>query len=171
MIKVKTLSYTISNFVKLYKFDGIYNYIIGDLPSNSSILKTFDLTLLKNKGIVLRFPFTYNNGKIKKYVYHEKYVNSLDEYSKWGNLLNINNIGELNEAIIKEGAGEIINLSESIQDYKLMSIAQDIAKSKNNIKIVLHIRIHHHLAKSTTAKKCAMYLKTLGLKPPPFIFR
>ena len=164
--KVKTLSYTISNFVKLYKFDGIYNYIIGDLPSNSSILKTFDLTLLKNKGIVLRFPFTYNNGKIKKYVYHEKYVNSLDEYSKWGNLLNINNIGELNEAIIKEGAGEIINLSESIQDYKLMSIAQDIAKSKNNIKIVL-LSGPSSSGKTTTAKKLAMYLKTLGLKPHP----
>lgn len=164
--KVKTLSYTISNFVKLYKFDGIYNYIIGDLPSNSSILKTFDLTLLKNKGIVLRFPFTYNNGKIKKYVYHEKYVNSLDEYSKWGNLLNINNIGEFNEAIIKEGAGEIINLSESIQDYKLMSIAQDIAKSKNNIKIVL-LSGPSSSGKTTTAKKLAMYLKTLGLKPHP----
>lgn len=164
--KVKTLSYTISNFVKLYKFDGIYNYIIGDLPSNSGILKTFDLTLLENKGIVLRFPFTYNNGKIKKYVYHEKYVNSLDEYSKWGNLLNINNIGELNEAIIKEGAGEIINLSESIQDYKLMSIAQDIAKSKNNIKIVL-LSGPSSSGKTTTAKKLAMYLKTLGLKPHP----
>lgn len=164
--KVKTLSYTISNFVKLYKFDGIYNYIIGDLPSNSSILKTFDLTLLENKGIVLRFPFTYNNGKIKKYVYHEKYVNSLDEYSKWGNLLNINNIGELNEAIIKEGAGEIINLSESIQDYKLMSIAQDIAKSKNNVKIVL-LSGPSSSGKTTTAKKLAMYLKTLGLKPHP----
>ena len=46
--KVKTLSYTISNFVKLYKFDGIYNYIIGDLPNSSGILKHFDLTLIKN---------------------------------------------------------------------------------------------------------------------------
>ena len=44
--KVKTLSYTISNFVKLYKFDGVYNYISGDLPHDSSILKKFDLTLL-----------------------------------------------------------------------------------------------------------------------------
>ena len=43
--KVKTLEYTISNFVKLYKFDGIYNYIIGDLPNSSGILKQFDLFL------------------------------------------------------------------------------------------------------------------------------
>ena len=113
--KVKTLEYTISNFVKLYKFDGVYNYIIGDLPNNAGILKKFELTLLEGKGIVLRFPFTHNGGKISKFVYHEKYVNSLSEYAEWGKLLNINNIGELNEAIIDRGAGEIINLSEILQ--------------------------------------------------------
>ena len=48
MDKVKTLSYTTSNFVKLYKFDGIYNYIIGDLPHDSSVLKLFKLTILEN---------------------------------------------------------------------------------------------------------------------------
>lgn len=164
--KVKTLSYTTSNFVKLYKFDGIYNYIIGDLPNDSSVLKIFKLTLLENKGIVLRFPFNYDNGKIKEYVYHEKYVNSLEEYSKWGNLLNINNIGELNEAITKEGPGEIINLSETIQDYKLLSIAKNISKHKNDIKLIL-LSGPSSSGKTTTAKKLALYLKTLGLKPHP----
>ena len=115
--KVKTLSYTTSNFVKLYKFDGIYNYII-------------------------------------------------EEYSNWGELLNINNIGELNEAIIKRGAGEIINLSEILQDYKLLSIAEEIAKHKNKIKVVL-LSGPSSSGKTTTAKKLALYLKTLGLKPHP----
>lgn len=164
--KVKTLSYTISNFVKLYKLDGNYNYIIGDLPHDTSILKHFELTLLEGKGIVLRFPFTYNNGKIKKYIYHEKYVKSLDEYAKWGKLLNINNLGELNEAIIKEGAGEIINLSETIQDYKLMSIAKEISRNKGDIKIIL-LSGPSSSGKTTTSRKLALYLKTFGLKPHP----
>lgn len=164
--KVKTLSYTTSNFVKLYKFDGIYNYIIGDLPDNASILKYFDLTLIKGKGIVLRFPFTYSNGKVVEYTYHEKYVNSLEEYSKWGELLSINNIGELNEAIIQRGAGEIINLSEILQDYKLLSIAEEIAKHKDKIKVVL-LSGPSSSGKTTTSKKLALYLKTLGLRPHP----
>ena len=103
------------------------------------ILKKFELTLLKGKGIVLRFPFTHTNGKILKYTNHEKYVNSLEEYSKWGELLNINNIGELNEAIINTGAGEIINLAEILQDYKLLSIAEEITLNKSNIKIELFV--------------------------------
>lgn len=162
--KVKTLSYTISNFVKLYKFDGIYNYIIGDLPNNASILKKFDLTLLEDKGIVLRFPFTRTNGKITKFTYHEKYVNSLEEYAKWGNLLHINNIGELNEQVIARGAGEIINLAEILQDYKLLSIAEEITLKKENIKVVL-LSGPSSSGKTTTAKKLALYLKTLGLSP------
>ena len=162
--KVKTLSYTISNFVKLYKFDGIYNYIIGDLPNSSGILKQFDLTLLKGKGIVIRFPFTHTNGKVLKYTNHEKYVNSLEEYAKWGNLLKISNIGELNEAIIEKGPEELINLAEILQDYKLLSIAEEITLNKNDIKVVL-ITGPSSSGKTTTAKKLALYLKTLGLTP------
>ena len=162
--KVKTLSYTVSNFVKLYKFDGVYNYIIGDLPHDSSILKQFDLTLLEGKGIVLRFPFTHTNGKVIKYTYHEKYVNSLVEYAKWGELLNINNLGELNGAIIEKGAGEVISLAEILQDYKLLSIAEEISLNKKNIKIVL-LSGPSSSGKTTTAKKLALYLKTLGLNP------
>lgn len=162
--KVKTLEYTISNFVKLYKFDGVYNYIIGDLPDNASILKYFDLTLLEEKGVVLRFPFTHTNGKIIEYTNHEKYVNSLEEYAKWGELLNINNIGELNEAIIKNGSGEIINLSEILQDYKLLSIAEEITLNKDKLKVIL-LSGPSSSGKTTSAKKLALYLKTLGLRP------
>lgn len=162
--KVKTLSYTISNFVKLYKLDGIYNYIIGDLPYSTGVLKKFDLINLEGKGIILRFPFTYTNGEILKYQKHEKYVNSLEEYSKWGELLHINNIGELNEAIIERGPGEIINLSEILQDYKLLSIAEEITLKHKDIKVIL-LSGPSSSGKTTTAKKLALYLKTLGLTP------
>ena len=128
------------------------------------VAEYFDLTLLEGKGIVLRFPFTHTNGKIIEYTEHEKYVNSLEEYAKWGELLDINNIGELNEAIINKGAGEIINLSEILQDYKLLSIAEEINLRKNKIKVIL-LSGPSSSGKTTTAKKLALYLKTLGLTP------
>lgn len=162
--KVKTLTYTTSNFVKLFKFDNIYHYVIGDLPHDSSVLKIFDLTLLEGKGIVIKFPFAYDNGRLSKYVHHEMYINSLEEYANWGRLLNINNLGELNEQVIKQGAGEIINLSETIQDYKLLSIAEEISLNKENLKLVL-ISGPSSSGKTTTSKKLALYLKTLGLNP------
>lgn len=162
--KVKTLSYDNSDFIPLYKFDGTYNYILGDLPNDTSVLKYFDLTLLENKGIVLRFPSIYDNGRVVKYTHHTNYFNSLEEYAKWAKVLNISNLGELNEAIINNNAGEIVHLSEMIQDYKLLSIAEEITLNKEDIKIIL-ISGPSSSGKTTTSKKLALYLKTLGMKP------
>lgn len=162
--KVKTLSYDNSDFIPLYKFDGTYNYILGDLPNDTSVLKYFDLTLLENKGIVLRFPSIYDNGRVVKYTHHTNYFNSLEDYAKWAKVLNISNLGELNEAIINNNAGEIVHLSEMIQDYKLLSIAEEITLNKDDVKIIL-ISGPSSSGKTTTSKKLALYLKTLGMKP------
>lgn len=162
--KVKILSYDNSNFITLYKFDGTYNYILGNLPSDSGVLKYFDLTLLEDRGVVVRFPSIYDNGRVKKYTHHEHYFNSLEEYSNWANLLNISNLGELNEAIINNNAGEIIHLSEMIQDYKLLTIAEGISLNKDDIKVIL-ISGPSSSGKTTTSKKLSLYLKTLGMKP------
>ncbi len=164
--KVKTLTYDTSSYVKLYRFEEYYEYILGDLPYDSSILKYFDLSLIEGKGVVVRFPSIYDDKKIIKYTHHENYFNSLEDYTNWGNVLKISNLGELNEAIINNNAGEVVNLSEIIQDYKLLSIAEEIVSNKQNIKIVL-LSGPSSSGKTTTARKLSLYLKTLGLNPVP----
>jgi len=164
--KVKTLTYDTSSYVKMYKFEDMYEYILGDLPYDSSIFKYFDLSLIEGKGVVVRFPSIYDNKKIIKYTHHENYFNSLESYANWGQILKINNFGELNKAIINNNAGEIINLSEMLQDYKLLSIAEEIVLNKDNVKVVL-ISGPSSSGKTTTARKLSLYLKTLGLNPVP----
>ena len=100
MDKVKTLSFDTSSYVKLYRFEDYYEYILGDLPVDSSILKYFDLSLIEDKGVVVRFPSVYDDKKVIKYTHHDNYFNSLIDYTSWGNILGINNLGELNEKII-----------------------------------------------------------------------
>ena len=39
--KAKTLFYDKNNYVTLYRFEDTYNYVIGNLPHNSSVLKIF----------------------------------------------------------------------------------------------------------------------------------
>lgn len=162
--KVKTLSYNTSDFIKLYKFNGMYNYIIGDLPNDTGVLKYFDLTLIKDKGIVLRFPSVYDNMKVVRYRHHEKYFDTLEEYSQWSGILEIDNLGDLNEKLMTTSPGEIINLAEIMQDYKLLSIAEGLALNKDTIKMVL-ISGPSSSGKTTTSKKLGLYLKTLGLNP------
>lgn len=162
--KVRTLEYMKTNFVTLYKLGDTYNYIIGDLPFTTGSLKYFDLSLIKNKGVVVRFPSIYDNGKVVKYTHHENYFNSLEEYAVWGNNLNINNLGELNEFITNNNAGDIIQLSEIMQDYKLLSIAEQIVLNKEDYKIIL-LSGPSSSGKTTTAMKLSLYLRSLGLNP------
>ena len=163
--KVSTLFYSKSSYVTLYRLDDVYDYIIGDLPADTSILKYFDLTLIPNKGIILRFPSIYDNGKILKYTHHEQYFNSIDEYLSWAKILNISSVGELNDAIVSSKKGEIIHLSETIQDFRLHEIAKQIADNKE-MKFVL-ISGPSSSGKTTSARKLSLYLKTLGLNPVP----
>ncbi len=162
--KAKTLFYDTANVVTLYKLDTFYNYVIGEMPYDTSVLKFFDLTLIPKKGIVIRFPSVFDNGKVIDYTHHDKYFNSLDEYGEWGSLLNISTFGELNDAVINNKVGEVIQLSETIQNYKLLSIAEKIALNRDKIKIVL-MSGPSSSGKTTTSKKMYLYLKTLGLNP------
>lgn len=162
--KVKTLFYNTANYVTLYKLEDKYNYIIGTMPNNTRVLKYFDLSLIKNKGIVVRSPSIYDDYKIIKYTHHDHYFNSLEEYSEWGNNLSIRNLGELNDYITHNNAGDIIQLSEIMQDYKLINIAEQIVLNKENYKIVL-MSGPSSSGKTTSSKKLSLYLKSLGLNP------
>ena len=162
--KARTLFYNSSSYIKLYKLEDMYNYIIGDLPEDTGILKYFDLSLIKDRGVVVRFPSVYDQGKVKKYTHHNNYFNSLEEYSNWGRNLNITNIGELNEFIINNNVGDIIQLSEIMQDYKLLNIAEQIVLNKEDYKIVL-LSGPSSSGKTTTSMKLSLYLKSLGLNP------
>ena len=162
--KAKTLFYDTSKYVSLYKLDENYNYIVGDLPSSTGVLKYFDLSLIKDKGIVVRFPSIYDNKKVKRYTHHTNYFNTLEEYSAWGNNLNINNIGELNDYISSNKPADIIQLSEIMQDYKLLSIAEQIVLNKEDYKIIL-LSGPSSSGKTTSAMKLSLYLKSLGLNP------
>ena len=162
--KAKTLFYDTSKYVSLYKLDENYNYIVGDLPSSTGVLKYFDLSLIKDKGIVVRFPSIYDNKKVKRYTHHTNYFNTLEEYSAWGNNLNINNIGELNDYITSNKPADIIQLSEIMQDYKLLSIAEQIVLNKEDYKIIL-LSGPSSSGKTTSAMKLSLYLKSLGKNP------
>lgn len=162
--KAKTLFYDPSKYVSLYKLDENYNYIVGDLPSSTGVLKYFDLSLIKDKGIIVRFPSIYDNKKVKRYTHHANYFNTLEEYSAWGNNLNINNIGELNDYITSNKPADIIQLSEIMQDYKLLSIAEQIVLNKEDYKIIL-LSGPSSSGKTTSAMKLSLYLKSLGLNP------
>ncbi len=164
--KIKTLFYDKNKYVTLYKFDGVYNYFLDELPHSSGIFKQFDLTLIEGKGIILRYPSMYDKGKLVKYTHHEQFFNTISEYLTWSKILKISSIGELNDEIVKSRPGDLINTCEFVQDNRLQYIAKQIWDGKDKIRLVL-LSGPSSSGKTTTAKKLSMYLKTAGLNPVP----
>ena len=162
--KIKTLFYNTDNLITLYKLEDSYNYFIGEMPLSTKVLKYFDLTLIKGKGIVVRYPSIYDNTKVMKYTHHDNYFNTLAEYTSWGEKLKIPNLGELNDFLTKNNAKDLVQLSEIMQDYKLISIAEEIVLNKDYYKIIL-LSGPSSSGKTTTAMKLSLYLKSLGLNP------
>ena len=162
--KIKTLFYNTDSLVSLYKLEDNYNYFIGELPLSTGTLKYFDLTIIKDKGIIVRYPSIYDNTKVLKYTHHEKYFDSLEEYSTWGEKLNITNIGELNDYLTTNHAKDLVQLSEIMQNYKLLSIAEEIVLNKDNYKVIL-LSGPSSSGKTTTAMKLSLYLRSLGVRP------
>ena len=63
--KAGVMKYNTNNYVTLYRLGNLYNYFYNLMPTSTEKVKDFDLTYIKENGLVLRFPTVYINDKIK----------------------------------------------------------------------------------------------------------
>lgn len=163
--KVDSLKYVIQTNIDLYQLDYMYEYFYGEMPLSTGYIKNFELTFIAPNGIVLRVPVN-SNKEIPDYVHHQKLFDVFHDYTNWGSIIKINNAADLNDKIAAGNSGELIRMTESVQNDKLYKIADSIFNSKEKIKIIL-IAGPTSSGKTTTAHKLSMYLKSMGLNPTP----
>jgi uridine kinase len=161
--KANVLKYISNNYVSLYKFEDIYDYFYGEMPIDTSYFDCFKLTLVKPNGIVLRYPNLFIGCEIADYIERKKLFTEFRKYHKWCKTININNVTDLNKVISSDSAGDLVYLSEIEQNNRLYEMAEHINKNPQ-IKIVL-IAGPSSSGKTTTSRKLALYLKSMGMSP------
>ena len=164
--KVNVLKYISNTYINLYRINDMYDYYYGKMAYSTSQISEFKLTYIKEDGFVLSIPDIVNPECTLDYTHHEKVFNKFDEYTKWGQILGIENAADLNKVVSKAEVCELINLAEAHYDGQLAKIAEDIASSKKNIKIVL-IAGPSSAGKTTTSKKLDIYLRSKGFITHP----
>ena len=164
--KVNVLKYISNTYINLYRINDMYDYYYGKMAYSTSQINDFKLTYVKEDGFVLSIPDIINPECTLDYTHHEKVFNSFEEYTKWGQILGIENAADLNKVVSKAEVCELINLAEAHYDGQLAKIAEDIATSKRNIKIVL-IAGPSSAGKTTTSKKLDIYLRSKGFITHP----
>ena len=90
---------------------------------------------------------------------------------KWDIIMRLSNAGDVNKAILRGYASELIQVSEALQEKKIVKIAEDIDKRfrrrKNPIRLVL-ITGPSSSGKSTFCKRLSVQLLACGLRPVSF---
>lgn len=145
----------------LYNLLNYYNYFYTKMPYSTGIIKSFDLTLTKDKGVMLEYPSTYDM-KIPPYTHMDQVLNVFKEYGKWADTLGVKYVSDVNNVVIEGKIKEFIELNEIKQNNDLLKIASEIEKNLNNIKLVL-IAGPSSSGKTTTSKKLSLYLKNKGI--------
>lgn len=157
---------------KLYSFyhklgDTVDCYYSSLVPSTGYI-KNFDIVKYYD-GLLLRIPNKNNPEKLEELIKQEKMLEVFQEHHKWNEILGISTVGDFNVACNEGHAIDLINVSEALQERKIVKIADEIAARQtgdNRIKIIL-ISGPSSSGKTTFSKRLSIQLMTNGLKPYP----
>ena len=149
--------------VTIYNCDGLDDYFYGYMAPNTGYIKVFALKYHLG-GLVIMFPERSSPGTLPEYVEQKKLFNVYLEFKKWGRILEVENVGALNDLVKAGRATELIRISEALHEKKLASIADRIANSRSKKRVVL-IAGPSSSGKTTFAQRLSIQLRVNGLKP------
>ena len=160
--KVKLLKSNGKLYSVYYDIDGSIDYYYGTMLTNTGDLYLFGLEKYYD-GLLLRIPSASNPGELGALVRQDKMFEIFKEHHRWQDILGLRTIGDLNEAIDKGVTSQLINVSEALQENKIVKIASEIANRKG-VKMVL-ISGPSSSGKTTTCKRLSIQLLANGMRP------
>ncbi len=160
--KVKLLEGLGRLYTVYYEIDGYCDYFYGTLLTNTAKIHLFDLVKYYD-GMLLRIPSQDDPSKLGELVRQDKMFEIFKEHHRWQSILGLRTIGDLNEAVDRGMTTSLINVSEALQENKIVRIAQEIAARKD-VRMVL-IAGPSSSGKTTTCKRLSIQLLANGLRP------
>ncbi len=149
-------------YSSVYKLDNVVNYFYGFLIPSTGLLKRFDLVKYY-KGMLLVLPSKTNPEVFKKVIARNKLFDIFQEFKNWVEIVGVPNVGRLNELILQNKQGNIIKVSEALQEKKIACIAEKIDEKKS-VKVIF-ISGPSSSGKTTFAKRLGIQLAVIGVKP------
>lgn len=160
--KVRMMEDRIRNYSTIYFCKDYYNYFYGAMVPNSGYIKGFDVVKYDG-GFLLRMPKSEDINSVSEFKPSDKIFNTFEEYEELDEEIGIKSISDLNDSVKNGKIGDVIRLTEAMQDKKLVKVSDEIT-NKPDVKIVL-IAGPSSSGKTTTAQKIAIHLRLNGKKP------
>lgn len=162
--KIRLLKHVNLEKVSLYELDGRYDYFYGQMAPSTGVIQIFDL-IYYNPGLLLRYPTEENPFKIPELIEHKKLAKIFKETEEWGRILDVADVGSLNNKVESGEMIDIIRVAEALHEKKAAYIADMISERKNT-KLIL-IAGPSSSGKTTFARRLGIQLRVNGLIPVP----
>ncbi len=168
--KVKLLETSGQIYSDYYTLGDTADYYYGPLVPSAGYLKVFGLEPYHD-GMLLRVPDWNDPTRLAEKVDMPKTYEMFAEKTRWDIIMRLSNAGDVNKAILKGHASELIQVSEALQEKKIVQIAEDIERrfhaEENPIRLVL-ITGPSSSGKTTFCKRLSIQLLACGLRPLSF---
>ncbi len=162
--KEKLFRYRRVSKANIYNLDGFEDYYYGYMPPSSGMLQYFDL-IDYDDGFLLLFPNKKNPTVVEPFLPQIKLYETLKESNQWAKMLDIPNVGALNDVIASGKINDLILVQEALQEKKISDIAETIKKAGG--KKFIMIAGPSSSGKTTFSYRLSIQLKAHGLKPHP----
>lgn len=157
--KIQNMANRIKSYTNIYFCNGYYNNFYGVLVPHTGYLDVFDLIPFRDGALLV----TKDKDGNKPAANDSRLIDAIEEFYKFKKILNVDNIGSLNDKILKNDMIDMIQVSEAIHQRKIVEIVQDIEKRKE-IKLVL-IAGPSSSGKTTFAQQLGVQLRLTGYNP------
>ena len=168
--KVKLLETSGQVYTYYYILGNTIDYYYGPLVPSAGYLKVWGLERYQD-GLLLRVPDKRNPEVLAEKVPQPRTFEVFTEKVRWDIIMRLSNAGDVNKAILKGYASELIQVSEALQEKKIVKIAEEIDerfhREQNPIRLVL-ITGPSSSGKSTFCKRLSVQLLACGLRPYSF---
>lgn len=160
--KEKLFKYRRVSRVNIYSLEEFEDYFYGYMVWHTGYLKYFKLYPY-DEGLVMQLPSKKNPEHVPAFVPSPKIFQVQKEAEKWGEMMEVSVVGELNEKISHGNMKELMLISEALQEGKISRIAEQICQ-KRDVKFVM-IAGPSSSGKTTFSHRLSIQLAAHGLKP------
>lgn len=168
--KVKLLETCGQIYCDYYTLGDTADFYYGPLVPSAGYLTVWALESYHD-GMLLRVPDWYNPTVLAEKADMPKTYDMFAEKTRWDIIMRLSNAGDVNKAILKGHASELIQVSEALQEKKIVQIAEEIerraSQEENPVRLVL-ITGPSSSGKTTFCKRLSIQLLACGLRPLSF---
>ena len=165
--KVKLLETSGQIYSDYYMLGDTADFFYGPLVPSASYLTVWGLEAYHD-GMLLRVPDWNDPSRLAEKVDMPKTYEMFAEKTRWDIIMRLSNAGDVNKAILKGHASELIQVSEALQEKKIVQIAEEIERrfhrEENPVRMVL-ITGPSSSGKTTFCKRLSIQLLACGLRP------